>query len=255
MDESKTRCARWTRWLGIVGMSLWLAACTPLPVAQETGAALSTCTVPVGGGEGDTTTQPCPEPPDSLQPADPFERPAPSRPRPARKPQPALPPVAEPAAPASSPYELSPPRESDQQGLASWYGPRFHGRRTASGERFDSQDLTAAHRTLAFGTRVCVRSSITGKAVVVRINDRGPFSHGRVIDLSQGAAEALGMVGLGIKPVELWQLDKDEEECPEMFDEAAADAEPAAARPVANARKKASFAPRRKAVAPRPRKR
>lgn len=255
MDESKCRCARWTRWLSIVGMSLWLAACTPLPVAQESGAALSTCTVPVGGGEGDTTTQPCPEPADSLQPADPFERPAPSRPQPPRKPSPALPPVAEPAVPPSSPYELSPPRESDQQGLASWYGPRFHGRRTASGERFDSQDLTAAHRTLAFGTRVCVRSSITGKAVVVRINDRGPFSHGRVIDLSQGAAEALGMVGLGIKPVELWQLDKDEEECPEMFDEAAADAEPAAVKPVTRVQQKAKPAPRKKAAPPGQRKR
>ena len=206
MDESKTRCARWTRWLGIVGMSLWLAACTPLPVAQESGAALSTCTVPVGGGEGDTTTQPCPEPADSLQPADPFERPAPSRPRPPRKPSPALPPVAEPAVPPSSPYELSPPRESDQQGLASWYGPRFHGRRTASGERFDSQDLTAAHRTLAFGTRVCVRSSITGKAVVVRINDRGPFIKGRMIDLSKAAAKALGFKSRGHDAVVLREV-------------------------------------------------
>lgn len=258
MDESKYRPSRWARWLGLVSVSLWLAACAPLPVAQEPDEALTTCSVPVGGGEGDTTTQPCPEPAASLQPADPFERPARPLPRPARKPKPlpVTPPVAEPAdTSASSPYELSPPRESDQQGLASWYGPRFHGRRTASGERFDSQDLTAAHRTLAFGTRVCVRSAVTGKAVVVRINDRGPFAHGRVIDLSQGAAEALGMVGLGIKPVELWQLDKDEEECPEMFDEAAADAEPAAAKPVANARKKANPAPRRKAVAPRQRKR
>jgi rare lipoprotein A len=77
-----------------------------------------------------------------------------------------------------------------------------------------------------------------------------------VIDLSQGAAEALGMVGLGIKPVELWQLDKGEEECPEMFDEAAADTGAAAAKPVARAQKKASPPPRRKAVAPaRPRRR
>lgn len=264
MDESKGRRARWqpvpgTRWLGLVSLSLWLAACAPLPVAQEPAEALTTCTVPVGGGEGDTTTQPCPEPAESLQPADPFERPARPLPRPTRKPKPlpVTPPVAEPAdTPASSPYELSPPRESDQQGLASWYGPRFHGRRTASGERFDSQDLTAAHRTLAFGTRVCVRSAVTGKAVVVRINDRGPFSHGRVIDLSQGAAEALGMVGLGIKPVELWQLDKDEEECPEMFDEAAADTDAAAAKPVARAQKKASPPPRKKAAAPaKPRRR
>ncbi|WP_159917392.1 septal ring lytic transglycosylase RlpA family protein [Pantoea sp. 18069] len=263
MDESNCRPARrrpgpWTRSLGLVSLSLWLAACAPLPVALAPEDALSTCTVPVGGGEGDTTTQSCPRPSGSLQPLEPFERPEPPPPR---KPKPVLPPVAEPAEPAAEPptsstYDLSPPRESDQQGLASWYGPRFHGRRTASGERFDSQDLTAAHRTLAFGTRVCVRSSITGKSVVVRINDRGPFTGGRVIDLSQGAAEALGMIGLGIKPVELWQLDKDEEECPEVFDEAAADADAAAAKPVARVQKKASPTPRKKAVAaPRPRKR
>lgn len=255
MDESNSRLARqqpgrWRRWCGLIGMSMWLAACAPLPVANEVEDALATCRVPVGGGEGDTSTQPCPEPSTSLQPLEPFVQPAPPQPRRPRLPR-AIPPpapVAEPEAPAGpSPYELSPPRESDQQGLASWYGPRFHGRRTASGERFDSQDLTAAHRTLAFGTRVCVRSSVTGKAVVVRINDRGPFSHGRVIDLSQGAAEALGMVGLGIKPVELWQLDKDEEECPEMFDEdsgsrLAADEQPALKAPQAAravARKKA----------------
>lgn len=111
-------------------------------------------------------------------------------------------------------YELNPPRESDQQGLASWYGEQFHGRRTASGERFDSGGLTAAHRDLPFGSRVCVRSSVTGKSVIVRINDRGPFAPGRVIDLSKAAAQELGMLGLGIKPVELWQLDEDEDECP-----------------------------------------
>lgn len=111
-------------------------------------------------------------------------------------------------------YDLNPPRESDQQGLASWYGEQFHGRKTASGERFDSTDFTAAHRSLPFGSRVCVRSSVTGKSVVVRINDRGPFAPGRVIDLSKAAAQELGMLGLGIKPVELWQLDGDEDECP-----------------------------------------
>ncbi|MEQ6433496.1 septal ring lytic transglycosylase RlpA family protein [Comamonas sp. w2-DMI] len=111
-------------------------------------------------------------------------------------------------------YDLNPPRESDQQGLASWYGEQFHGRKTASGERFDSSDFTAAHRSLPFGSRVCVRSSVTGKSVIVRINDRGPFAPGRVIDLSKAAAQELGMLGLGIKPVELWQLDEDEDECP-----------------------------------------
>lgn len=96
------------------------------------------------------------------------------------------------------------------QGLASWYGPGLHGRRTASGERFDRFGFTAAHRTLPFGTRVCVRSLVTGKTVMVRINDRGPFgSNDRVIDLSQGAARELGMIGLGIKPVELREVDAD----------------------------------------------
>jgi rare lipoprotein A len=105
-------------------------------------------------------------------------------------------------------------RDSDQTGIASWYGPGFHGRRTANGERFDSGALTAAHPTLAFGTRVCVRSSVTGKTVVVRINDRGPYAKNRVIDLSRAAAEELGMMGLGIKPVELWALADDENQCP-----------------------------------------
>ncbi len=92
------------------------------------------------------------------------------------------------------------PREF-QQGKASWYGPRFNGRRTASGERYNMNELTAAHRTLPFGTRVRVRSLVNGKEVEVRITDRGPFSRGRVIDLSRAAAEAIGMLGLGVKDV------------------------------------------------------
>ena len=90
-----------------------------------------------------------------------------------------------------------------ERGQASWYGPRFHGRRTASGERYDMYALTAAHKTLPFGTLVRVRSLVTGREVEVRINDRGPFSAGRVIDVSQAAAEALGMLGLGVKNVQL----------------------------------------------------
>ena len=89
-------------------------------------------------------------------------------------------------------------------GIASWYGPGFHGRRTASGERFNTQAMTAAHKTLPFGTRVRVTSAATGKEVVVRINDRGPFIAGRIIDLSRAAALALGFVG--IKQVELQVL-------------------------------------------------
>jgi rare lipoprotein A len=80
--------------------------------------------------------------------------------------------------------------------MASWYGPGFHGRKTASGERFNTGALTAAHKTLPFGTRVRVVNVHTGRSVVVRINDRGPFIRGRVIDLSKAAARAIGMDGL-----------------------------------------------------------
>ncbi|MBV7428415.1 MULTISPECIES: septal ring lytic transglycosylase RlpA family protein [unclassified Acidovorax] len=103
---------------------------------------------------------------------------------------------------------------ADEVGLASWYGAKFHKRRTASGEPFDMKALTAAHPTLPFGSRVCVRSQATGRSVVVRINDRGPHTGNRVIDLSRGAAEVLGMVGLGLKPVELFALDEGERDCP-----------------------------------------
>ncbi len=88
-----------------------------------------------------------------------------------------------------------------EQGKASWYGPRFNGRRTASGERYNMNELTAAHKTLPFGTVVRVRSLVNGKEVDVRITDRGPFSRGRVIDLSRAAAESIGMLGLGVKDV------------------------------------------------------
>ena len=89
------------------------------------------------------------------------------------------------------------------QGLASWYGGKFHGRRTASGERFDRHALTAAHRTLPFGTRVRVRSLATGQEVVVRINDRGPHKPTRIIDLSEAAITALGVRHRGVTAVEL----------------------------------------------------
>ncbi len=83
-----------------------------------------------------------------------------------------------------------------QQGRASWYGPGFHGRLTASGERFNTDDMTAAHKTLPFGTRVQVVNKHTGRSVVVRINDRGPYAHGRVIDLSKASARAIGISGV-----------------------------------------------------------
>ena len=93
-----------------------------------------------------------------------------------------------------------------QRGVASWYGPGFHGRLTANGERFDMNELTAAHKTLPFGTRVLVHNPRTGKEVVVRINDRGPFIKGRVIDLSKAAAKALGMKGRGHDAVVLREV-------------------------------------------------
>jgi rare lipoprotein A len=88
-----------------------------------------------------------------------------------------------------------------ETGEASWYGERHHGRRTASGEPFDMHALTAAHRTLPFGTRCRVTSRRSGRAVLVRVNDRGPFSKGRVIDLSRAAAEAIDMIRAGHVPV------------------------------------------------------
>lgn len=90
-----------------------------------------------------------------------------------------------------------------QQGIASWYGPSFHGNATANGEIYDMWALTAAHRTLPFGTRVLVHSLETGKTVTVRINDRGPFIRGRIIDLSYGAARELAMIGKGTDEVAL----------------------------------------------------
>lgn len=99
------------------------------------------------------------------------------------------------------------------RGGASWYGLRFNHRRTASGERFDMGAFTAAHRTLPFGTLVCVRSLSSGKTVMVRINDRGPYASGRIIDLSQAAAEALDMVGTGIKQVALSLPLPDRDDC------------------------------------------
>jgi rare lipoprotein A len=89
------------------------------------------------------------------------------------------------------------------QGWASWYGPGFDGNYTASGERFNQYDLTAAHRTLPFGTRVRVTNLDNGRSVVVRITDRGPFVGDRVLDLSKGAAQVLGTIHSGVSPIRM----------------------------------------------------
>lgn len=99
--------------------------------------------------------------------------------------------------PSAARPEPTRPERPLQAGVASWYGPGFHGRRTASGEIFNQNAMTAAHRSLPFGTKVKVVDERTGRSVVVRINDRGPFKRGRVIDLSKASAAALGIGGLG----------------------------------------------------------
>lgn len=94
-----------------------------------------------------------------------------------------------------------------ESGQASYYGNEFHGRKTANGERFDQGKLTAAHRTLPFGTRVKVTNTQNGKSVIVRVNDRGPFVKGRVIDLSSSAFKSLASLNAGVVPVRLQVID------------------------------------------------
>ena len=108
-----------------------------------------------------------------------------------------------PAAPGASPAAWTP------TGVASWYGEPFHGRTTASGETYDMNDLTCAHRTLPFGTRLHVRNLENGRTVVVRVNDRGPFVKDRIVDLSRRAARELGMIGPGTARVRITVLPND----------------------------------------------
>ncbi len=95
-----------------------------------------------------------------------------------------------------------------QQGVASWYGPDFHGKKTANGETYDMDDLTAAHKTLPFNTVVRVENLKNGRSVVVRINDRGPYVGDRIIDLSRKAAQEMDMIGPGTAPVRLILVEK-----------------------------------------------
>lgn len=105
------------------------------------------------------------------------------------------------------PVDASPVATAIGGGVASYYGRRFHGRPTASGEKFDMNAMTAAHRTLPFGSLVEVTNPRNGKTVTVRINDRGPFHGNRVIDVSRAAATELGLIGPGSGTVELAVLD------------------------------------------------
>jgi rare lipoprotein A len=99
------------------------------------------------------------------------------------------------------------PAGTVQEGMASWYGAPYHGRATASGERYDQEGLTAAHRTLPFGTQIRVTNLANGRSLVLRVNDRGPFKSERIVDLTRRAARELGFLAAGSAPVRLEVLD------------------------------------------------
>lgn len=105
----------------------------------------------------------------------------------------------------SAPYDMA---AFAMSGQASYYANKFNGRKTASGQIFSNSKLTAAHRSLPFGTRITVTNKKNGKSVVVTINDRGPFARGRVLDLSKAAASQIGMVRSGHAPVEFHVVGK-----------------------------------------------
>lgn len=110
------------------------------------------------------------------------------------------------------------PNQLSQIGIASWYGPGFHGKLTADGTVYDQNTLTAAHKTLPLGSRVLVKNLMNGKSVNVLINDRGPFVAGRVIDLSYRAARELDMIAPGTAPVRIDVLDPGGEELASIRD-------------------------------------
>jgi rare lipoprotein A len=121
--------------------------------------------------------------------------------------------IAAPAATApvaALPQSLEQDFEAIKGGTASFYGHSLRGARTASGERFNPDDLTAAHPSLPFGTKLRVTNALTGDSVMVRVNDRGPFHSNRVIDLSEAAAKEIGIARMGSGKVELAVLTEDE---------------------------------------------
>ena len=104
---------------------------------------------------------------------------------------------------ASTPHVDHIPEQRGTYVLTSWYGHKFHGKLTASGERFDMYAMTCAHRTLQFGTKLRVTNTENNKSVVVTVNDRGPFIHGRDLDLSYGAAKKIGIIKQGVERVKI----------------------------------------------------
>ncbi len=104
-------------------------------------------------------------------------------------------------------YVMDSAKGFTQKGVASWYGPKFHGKRTSSGETYNMHAMTAAHKTLPIPVYVKVKNVTNGKTAIVLVNDRGPFAHDRIIDLSYAAAKKLGVVGPGTAKVEIVALD------------------------------------------------
>ncbi len=181
--------------LGVVAITLALAGCSSSPTVTEKPVA-STKSAKSGGYYLDDGPDANPPPdlaaiPDAVPRAEPLHRYA-------NRPYGVL---------GSSYVPQTERRAHSEEGMASWYGKRFHGRKTASGERYDMYAMTAAHPTLPIPSYVRVTSLANGKSVVVRINDRGPFHRKRIIDLSYVAASKLGYIGNGSTRVRVESLD------------------------------------------------
>lgn len=213
------RTGRTTGTLALLGSFLWLLAACVTATGQQAGPAGTDSSGGAGPGPGPVKVSPAGAAPPSLaalpREADPA---APHSPRASHYRTPAeRGPVMRPLASLPQggievfPENLPEPRPDSLEdiitetytGIASWYGRRFHGRRTASGERYDMSALTAAHKTLPFGSRVRVTNLDNGRSVVVVINDRGPFVKTRVIDLSHAAAKHLGFLQDGVAKVRI----------------------------------------------------
>jgi rare lipoprotein A len=193
------RAARWSSLLA----ALLLAACASRPDAggRAGGGGEPTRLPPVTARHPDRDGPPLDAPPNLAQLPDPVPQVEPIRQGGPNKPYVVLGQAYEPVA-ADTPFK--------QRGLASWYGTKFHGRKTASGELFSVNGFTAAHRTLPIPSYARVRSVATGKEIIVRVNDRGPFHSARMLDLSYAAAVKLGIVSLGQAEVEIERLTFDE---------------------------------------------
>jgi rare lipoprotein A len=175
----------WPRRIGAIGLSLLLAACGTLSTP--------------GGDAPVSTAKPTPTAPPAQAPA-----PRPAATAPGHPPDAVPSVVVIPQRAPNAPYELKgqryEPADSDvemvQTGIASWYGRPFHGRRTASGEVYDMNAMTAAHKTMPLPSYAVVYNPANQREIVVRVNDRGPFKKGRIIDLSRAAARKLGIAGI-----------------------------------------------------------